>query len=294
MNPINVCNMLGIRALFLSALFVASQAVAAPREITLARTEVRGKDVSMRLDLRLGFGDQPQALIEIELENHGTEPMALPPTGESMGFSFRLVDRHGDVILDETPGNFLEGAPELPGQNLLPGKVLRGDVDLAARKLVRVRACPWEIVARYQGIFDEKLAEEPYLDFYAVQKVGDQELVADRIRILLHPVAFRQAAAFDALHAGIQVWDPVNPIQPGQDFVPGTILVTFASHVSAEEATRVVESAGYAIDLDVKVFETIGIASIKVAEGSEDEAIAWFKRLRCVKDATKNFLARIM
>lgn len=97
---------------------------------------------------------------------------------------------------------------------------------------------------------------------------------------------------FQLLHQ-VQIWDPVKPIDPAPVFEAGVVLVQFAEGTDLAAAERLVAKGNYEIGT-VNLFASMRLLVVKVAEGSEEEAIRFFRSSRAVSHAERSAIVGIM
>jgi len=280
----------------LSAVLLLAAATVAPAAAPqiLTATEARdGLVLTAALDARNLVGGA--LVLETLLVNQSDRPVHL--SGEAgEGLLFQITVPDGRVFLD---------AGALPGveavRTLAPGESRRFSIDLAHRDLVAVLGCPWTVVGKARGVFDEAFADVPHMDVHVAQRVGETVIELEGMRVVRNVFLFDRAEAFAALHeeappepaAGVTIWDPVHPIQPAPSHVPGSVLVRFEDALSAKDATERMVEVGYEVDGAV-AWDLTRTLNVRVPTGTEQEAAAFLRTVPGVVHASLNHVAWIM
>jgi len=89
------------------------------------------------------------------------------------------------------------------------------------------------------------------------------------------------------------VFDPLLPFEPGPEFVPGEVLVTFAEGVDLATARALVGDLGYTVAGE-NLFGTLRILTVRVPAGDEDQALKQLRGHELVDAAHLNHIARIL
>lgn len=280
-------------SLLVAGVLATSSQALTPRKPTVELREARIGDLQVLVRTELVLACLQQANVQVQVTNHGSEPVSLPSGGAEPGLQFLIVDSQGTLLDARGELGILSIG------TLAAGQTVSSEFDLGARPLVRVEEGSQTEVARLSGLFDPALEAEPFVDLFVYQQVGDELIEFEPIRLVLHPEAMGDRDRFRALFsrpeadAGLAIWDPTHPVVPADDFVPGRVLVTFTRHADLAQAMLAVESAGYIIG-STALFDSLHMLSVLVPEGEERVAETWFRKLRVVEAASLEYVARIM